>query len=105
MDCPRPPSVTAPSIWYAAVDAPHWKSAGNAIAPPNVKVARTLLTRPRPGKPAEWRSGLCATGPDRPQGIPNLSRHDELRRPVVAALGARGGGGRAVRTPRRRRGH
>src|SRR5256886_5230926 len=30
MDGPRPSSVAAPSIWYAAVATPHRKSAGNA---------------------------------------------------------------------------
>ncbi|GIH17022.1 hypothetical protein Raf01_51940 [Rugosimonospora africana] len=29
MDGPRPPSLLAPSIWYAAVDAPHLKPLGN----------------------------------------------------------------------------
>ena len=47
MDGPRPSSVAAPSIWYAAVDTPQRKPAGNwgigavGMRPPgNVKRAR-----------------------------------------------------------------
>jgi hypothetical protein len=43
MDRPRPSSVVAPSIWYAAVDAPHTKRGGKLAGSGPVTGAVTVM--------------------------------------------------------------
>src|SRR6266508_5444642 len=84
IDAPRPPSLTAPSIWYAAVAAPHRNPAGNAgIAVSDAAApARSLTTGTLSGA-VRQRHALCVKGPAGAAGQrPELLHHD---RAVVQA--------------------
>src|SRR5450756_1058524 len=88
MDGPRPSSVTAPSIWYDAVAAPHRKSWGNARIGPSPGLVILILEfgrnvgrpeRRRPGpRRAGGRRGLIECGCH--ARAPRSKRYDTARR-------------------------